>query len=200
MKTGQRETFRYTPLFCEENIWWLARDLIENGIDRETLDVVFFINPSASVLLFHQRTAKPDAPIVWDYHVVLRAKSAGGDVIYDFDTRLPFPASTTHYMAATFGDQTSLPAHFRTWARAIPAARYLAHFYSDRSHMIDQIPASTFPDYPIIQPDDGISRMSLHACRDMGSTEHALKQAVPAGELLSESRNQRNSDKACSTT
>ena len=184
MVTGQREIFRYTPLFCEENIWWLAHDLVEKGAGRETLDVVFFINPSASVLLFHQRTAKPDAPLVWDYHVVLRAKPAGGDVIYDFDTRLPFPASTTHYMAATFGDQTSLPTHFRTWARAIPADHYLAHFYSDRSHMIGQIPTSAFPDYPIIQPDDSVSRTSLHACRDTRSTDHTLKLAVPVGELL----------------
>ncbi len=184
MANGQRETFRYTPLFCEENIWWLAHDLVKNGIDSGTLDVVFFINPSASVLLFHQRTANPDAPIVWDYHVVLRAKAGDDDVIYDFDTHLPFPSSTTHYLSATFGHQTSLPAGFRAWARAIPATEYLAHFYSDRSHMIDEIPASDFPDYPIIQPNDGVSRISLQSCRDAISTERTLGRAIPVGELL----------------
>ena len=53
-----------------------------------------------------------------------------------------------------------------TLVRSIPAASYLAHFYSDRSHMQGRLPRSAFPDYPIIRPDTAVRRIELAAYRD----------------------------------
>ena len=170
MKPYRRDAFRYTALFCEENIWHLAHDLIEQGIDASRLRVLFFSNPWESIVLFNQRHAEPGEPAAWDYHVVLQAELDGEDWIFDLDTRLPFPMPRDAYLAGTFPPQAALPARYRTQVRAIPAASYLAHFYSDRSHMIGHIPANAFPDYPIIQPTPGTAAIPLGDYRDMHKT------------------------------
>ena len=183
METWARDAFRYTPLFCEENIWWLARGLIEQGIDTGALDVMFFINPSDSVLLFEQRGAAPGSPVAWDYHVVLQARLPDQTVIFDFDSRLSFPQPAKSYFAMTFGNQKTLPENLRTWVRTTPAADYLAHFYSDRSHMIGQIPMSAFPDYSIIQPSPGITRIPLSDYRDMKQSAGNATTPQPVAEI-----------------
>ncbi len=162
----KRESCPYTAFFCEENVWRLTRELVDKGTDADTLQVLLFSNPSQSILLFSQRAAPPGRPVVWDYNVVLRARHSGNDVILDPDTRLDFPTPTSSYLRDTFPDQGRLPVRLRTLVRSIPAASYLAHFYSDRSHMQGQLPRSAFPDYPIIQPDAGVAPIDLAAYRD----------------------------------
>jgi hypothetical protein len=167
MKPFHRDEARYTPLFCEENIWWLARSLVAEGIDADRLKVIFFSNPWQSIVLFKQRNAASGDPVCWDYHVVLQAELEGDSWIFDPDSRLPFPSRCSRYISDTFTDQSALPERFRAMARIIPAATYLTHFYSDRSHMIGQIPPEEFPDYPIIVPAADVAPIPLSAYRDM---------------------------------
>ncbi len=195
MSDWRRDTFRYTPLFCEENIWWLAHDLIARGIDETALEVWFFINQGASVLLFQQGRADAHAPVLWDYHVVLRERSEDTDRVFDFDTRLPFPLASDRYLTATFADQATLAAHYRAQVRQVAAAHYLQHFYSDRSHMHGQVPRSAFPDYPIIQPPPGQPRIALAHYRDVHASGHGLRPPRPVEQLTDEAV-QRSQDKA----
>lgn len=163
----RREAFRYTPFFCEENIWWLARNLVDAGYDQREMRVLLFSNPWQSVALLKQRGTVPGAPVVWDYHVVLLARIGGVQRILDFDTQMDFDASCSDYLRNTFPVQSGLPKHYRAWVRSIPASGYLKHFYSDRSHMHGHVPESEFPEYPVIRPTVMESAISLDDYRDM---------------------------------
>lgn len=162
-----RETHRYTPYFCEENVWWLAAEMSDRGVDAADLSVLLFSNRYASIALRQQRAAPPGALMAWDYHVVLSAPGAGGFRIYDLDTRLPFPCLQGHYLAATFPEQRRLPDRWRSLVRRIPGDAYLKRFCSDRSHMLGWLPAAAFPDYPIICPNDRTDAIRLAEYRDM---------------------------------
>ena len=161
MRSLQREHYPYTPLFCEENIWWLARSLLEEGLDATQMQVLFFSNADMQVVLMNQRAAGEGQLIIWDYHVVLRVNLDDSDWIMDFDTRLPFMTPLETYLQGTFPDQDELPEQYRAWVRSIPAKSYLEYFYSDRSHMKGRIPESAFPDWAIIQPDGKQERIAL---------------------------------------
>jgi hypothetical protein len=167
MQAFRREAFRYTAYFCEENIWWAARDLVDAGCDPARMQVLLFTNPAQSVMLLNQRAAPPGAPIAWDYHVVLQAEIEGVVQIVDLDSRLDVPVPLADYMHNTFPRQSTLPQRYRTWVRVIPALSYLQHLYSDRSHMRGLLPASEFPDYPIIRPPEGVQAIGLDAYRDL---------------------------------
>lgn len=149
----------YTPLFCEENIWQLAQQLVDEGADAATLQVIFISNPQRQVVLFNQRNGADLGHVVWDYHVILRQQdSAGdgeGDRIFDLDTLLPFPCNTRDYLEATFGLQQELQQPYRALLRLVPAADYLQNFYSDREHMRGQVEEAQFPLWPVITPQHG---------------------------------------------
>ena len=121
MQSLVRDAFRYTPFFCEENIWWLAHDLGEQGWDVDSLKVLVFSNPWNNIVLFKQRGADHSMPVVWDYHVVLSARFDQADWIFDFDTRLLFPMPRADYLPATFPAQDRLPEQLRSSVRTIPA-------------------------------------------------------------------------------
>lgn len=167
MANFQRESFRYTAFFCEENVWWLVKDLFARGVDQQAARVLLFSNPQRSIVAMNQRAAEPGGPLIWDYHVVLRAGLGEQDWIFDFDSRLPFPTPAPDYLDATFPAQDKLPAMYRTDVRVIPAAAYLARFFSDRSHMLGILPEADFPDYPIIHPGAGVSAISLAEYRNL---------------------------------
>jgi protein N-terminal glutamine amidohydrolase len=141
----------YTPFFCEENIWLLARRLLAEDMPKQRMFVLFLSNPNRSILLLEQRQAPKGRLTFWDYHVVLQVGQDGKDWIYDYDSRLPFPTPLMTYLTRTFPDQYRLPRIFRTMIRRIPAAEYLEQFSSDRSHMAGKIPPDAYPDYPVIQ-------------------------------------------------
>lgn len=188
----EREDFRYTALFCEENIWWLAHDLVARGLPVANLQVLLFSNPAQSILMLNQRAAPSGRPIAWDYHVVLKGLADNGRWVFDFDTRLPFPVGFADYLRQSFPEQSLLPDAYRATVRVIPAAAFLSRFSSDRRHMQGRVPASAFPDYPIIEAADGASPITLAAYRDMqkdvgdGSRIlplEALRAAAVADEL-----------------
>ncbi|MEN8167350.1 MAG: hypothetical protein ABFR65_07735 [Pseudomonadota bacterium] len=163
----RKAAFLYTPLFCEENIWLLTNKLRDSGRSDEPMSVLFFSNPSKSIMLWRQKAAQAGQAIVWDYHVVLQVHRNQDDWIYDFDSRLPFPCCLSTYLSLTFPEQTALPERYRTWIRQIPAREYLKHLYSDRSHMEGKIPTDQFPDYPIIKPDRSCPPIPLSDYWDM---------------------------------
>jgi hypothetical protein len=181
----RREAFRYTAYFCEENIWWLARSLADAGLDVSAMQVMLFTNPRQAILLFNQREAPEGRPVVWDYHVILRAVANQRVSVLDFDTRLDFPSAYDEYLRHTFPPQSSLPEEYRTWVRTIPADSYLRHFHSDRSHMQGRLPQSEFPDYPPIRPEPNVAVVDLREYRDMqaripdGSTVQRLSDLYP---------------------
>ncbi len=142
----------YTPLFCEENIWQLARQFVDEGLGADTLQVIFISNPQRQVVLFNQRSGAELGHVVWDYHVVLRQRDGGGDRIYDLDTSLPFPCNTRDYLEATFGLQQELQPSYRAQLRIIPATDYLNNFYSDRQHMHGLVDEGGYPAWPPITP------------------------------------------------
>ena len=183
MEFPTRDSIRYTPLFCEENIWWLAHMMVDRGQNPDDLTVMFLSNAAQRILLACQRAAG-DGCTIWDYHVVLQARLDGRDWIMDPDTRLDFPAPRARYLAQTFPDQAGLPEHLRTWVRRVPAAGYLAHFRSDRGHMSGRIPASAFPDYPIIAPPDGVRCIDLGDYRDMRKALADGSDVLPVDALI----------------
>ncbi len=155
--------YLYTPLFCEENIWQLARQFVDEGVDVATLQVIFISNPLRQVVLFNQRNGADLGHVVWDYHVVLRRRDAEGDRIYDLDTQLPFPCDTRDYLEATFGLQAELQPDYRALLRLVPAADYLQNVYSDRGHMRGVVAQEQFPPWPPITPlHDGAVRLESY--------------------------------------
>lgn len=167
MQFPQRDRIRYTPLFCEENIWWLARSMLDKGFDPAGLRVLYLSNAWQSILLANQRAAAQGRLVIWDYHVVLQARLDHIEYMFDPDTRLDFPEPLANYLRQTFPAQAELPARMRTWVRSIPAASYLGHFRSDRRHMLGRVPLSAYPDYPIIMPPVGARCIDLSDYRDM---------------------------------
>jgi hypothetical protein len=155
MTSDSRTNHRYTLLFCEENIWHLARDMVDAGAHPSTLQVIFISNSNRQVVLFKQRSAGEGGYVVWDYHVVLRRRDATGDRIYDFDSTLPFPCDTHQYLTTTFGNQIAILKGLRASLRLICATAYLHHFTSDRSHMQGAVPEAAFPPWPAILPRHG---------------------------------------------
>ncbi|MCB1785638.1 MAG: hypothetical protein H6953_06470 [Chromatiaceae bacterium] len=173
-----RDTLRYTPLFCEENIWWLARTLVDRGVDPGTLQVWFLTNHARSIVLLEQRAGKGRA-LAWDYHVVLQASAGDGQWIFDFDSRLGFPVPIAEYLRRGFPRQAALPMRFRTWVRRVPAADYLVHFWSDRRHMRGRLRAHDFPGYPPIKAGRGVEPVSLAEYIDMRDTPPGAQPMQP---------------------
>ena len=112
---------KYQPFYCEENVWHLA-----DSMRGQTAQVVFISNRDRACAMWKQRAGDP---IVWDYHVVLCCEG----MIYDRDSRLPFPVSVEEWIAGTF--PVPLPPMFAPKFRVIDADRFLEVFASDRSHM-----------------------------------------------------------------
>lgn len=126
---------KYTPFFCEENIWHLLPDTEEPV--RHSCYVLFLTNRNSSIALLNQKAAPQDEYIIWDYHVILYNDLE--KCIYDFDTHLGFKNELTFYFRGTFGHQSFIRPDFRTTILKIPAQAYLDGFYSDRSHMVDKM-------------------------------------------------------------
>lgn len=164
---------RYTPFYCEENIYWLLNDLLDDknsANNREEIAhyAVFISNPAKQVMLWRQKASgRPDVDdlVCWDYHVIAvsfrllkseydrHASTARSEcMIYDLDTTLlPFPCPADLYAKEAL---RKLPDCFPSRIfRVITASTFLRHFASDRSHMLRQ-DGKTYrapqPPYPCI--------------------------------------------------
>lgn len=124
----------YQPYYCEENAWWLTRELSQEQPTSKVF-AVFISNAERACLLAHQRAGGEGGLVVWDYHVmVLTLPLQGGALAWDLDTTLGFPVDAVRYVEATF----AAAARRNRWLprfRIVPAQRFLATFSTDRGHM-----------------------------------------------------------------
>lgn len=147
------------PYYCEENAWRLVlRKMQAEPEDR--FFVVIISNPIKSVPMFHQRASLPDTVIYWDYHViVLRARLMERDVlVYDIDSRLPYPVSLSEYLTRSFAYHPLVSSPHAPMFRLIPAHLYITNFASDRLHMYSASKkdwSAPPPSYPCINVSIG---------------------------------------------
>jgi hypothetical protein len=131
---------RYTPYFCEENVWHLARD----RADRPGVSAVFITNRAKQVALWRQRAGDP---VIWDYHVVLFDRADVIDLDSTIENGPTLPLSS--WLDGTF---LPVPALLAPRFRVVPVSELLRTFSSDRSHMreADGTPRQPFPEWPAI--------------------------------------------------
>ena len=161
-----KSSFTYTSLFCEENIWKLIQFLKSDKNNIEPLDVLFVSNKSKSVVLFEQKSAIANQPVIWDYHVILTARINNNVYVLDFDSHCEFPLLINEYFYRTFPAASNVSEKYLSLIKPIKSDDFLKHFFSDRSHMMGIIPESEFPQYSIIQPEQGLERLTLQECID----------------------------------
>ena len=112
-----------------------------------------------------------DGLVLWDYHVILLVKDGHKSLVYDLDTKLPFPASFEKYCEATFGEESAITEKFRRKFRVIPGGEFLAGLSSDRRHMRRQESQEWTqppPSWPCIRGSE--------------ETEHNLDTLISMGE------------------
>lgn len=145
----QKQCYAYQPLFCEENIYHLARDLTDDCKEVEA-KVLFFISTEKTVAMFEQTSFGDSGIGCWDYHVVLFAPVE--KTIVDFDSRLGFCTNVLEYFGKSFPPQNELEESLRVIIREIDAPVFLDSFWSDRSHMKNSTgqPLAAFPPWPAI--------------------------------------------------
>ncbi|MCP4701212.1 MAG: hypothetical protein GY862_30810 [Gammaproteobacteria bacterium] len=158
-----KSNYSYTACFCEENSWLLGAALVAEGIPSSALSVLMLSNAARKIPLFCQNSGNNDTPVLWDYHVILCYEKKSSSLIFDFDTRLCFPADAVSYCRQTFPNPRNLLPEFRIFVRTIPLDSYLRHFHSDRSHMLaaDGSELSAFPPYPPIVKKQAAERIEL---------------------------------------
>lgn len=174
-------TSRYQPFYCEENVWWQVHEA------EGRRWALFITNAQRRVLLWQQRLAKPDEPVLWDYHVVMLREADGTYWVHDQDTRLPDVCPAHAYLEATFPyDAEALPDELRSLApsfRLVPAEALAATFATDRSHMLNE--DGTYihppPSWPPLVADDLESPSTLDRYLDL--TDDIAGQVMTLSEL-----------------
>ena len=141
--------YRYTPCYCEENIWHLAREDCFRG--RETIAAIISGKGPYRKLWYQRNAENPESPVYWDYHVILLSNNNGW-YVWDLDTTLGLKVPAETYFRKTFL-QSSLDAEQTdVILRLMPAEDYIQNFSSDRSHM--RLPSGAWaappPKWPII--------------------------------------------------
>lgn len=179
--SSHRHGFLYTSHFCEENIYCLLRELssiistrpiTSDGTTSQTdsndqlgyhLFAVFISSQSKATPIWCQQQGDP---VFWDYHVVacVMEEVSGKAVVLDFDTSLPFVTPLQDYIARSF---PSIPmrSEYEQWVRLVPAEKFLLHFASNRSHMLDS--GLSFPVWPCLRGEKAASAMNLMEYVDM---------------------------------
>ncbi|CAG8479621.1 3127_t:CDS:2 [Paraglomus occultum] len=166
---------KYTPNYCEENVYHLCHKFLAlSGSQLEEDDangeitspasevyVVFITNEWSSIPLLRQRAGaglNAEGFVCWDYHVILLYTEAENGQkkrswVYDLDTVLPFPCEFETYRRSALArfPQRELQRKYRL----IPAKTYLEVFASDRSHMLQEDGSwkAPPPAYPPISTD-----------------------------------------------
>jgi protein N-terminal glutamine amidohydrolase len=163
---------KYTPFYCEENIWQLAQA-------RANGSAIFISNSRKQVACFSQKRAKhPGEPMVWDYHVIWLEEGATGATIWDFDSTLALGTSAQRYLTETFRPVRDA---FAPMFRVVAKDDFIREFASDRSHMkrADGSYAEAPPVWPCIGEDSKRSNLASFV-----SMEGILALNAP-GEVLS---------------
>ncbi|GMI63050.1 hypothetical protein ScalyP_jg9484 [Parmales sp. scaly parma] len=171
MSSGKRI---YTSCFCEENVYKILEPAVENDAEEYA---VFVSNNLKECPLAAQRSGSaPVHLVVWDYHVFHLYRRNNSFFITDYDSTL-FPSSlnqnnyqlpVAQYISKTFRFQH--PQH-PTQFRVVPKAKFLAHFSSDRSHMLVSGSSTEYqmpiPPYaPLGASGSSSNLMSSYVCMD----------------------------------
>ena len=156
----QMENLKYTPNYCEENVWQLCQ---HPQLQDVTKRVLFISSLSRNSPLQLQKSAQGETPVWWDYHVILLASKDSRHSIYDFDSILPFPSEARHYLNSTFQEVPTMKPQDRPLFKVIEGQDYVANFDSDRSHMRDENDNWIFepPTWPLIQAKGSMSLESI---------------------------------------
>ena len=125
--------FRYTPFYCEENIWHLAQEKCFRG--REAFVVIISGEGDYRRLWFQSLAESRESPVFWDYHVLLLVFDNGWHV-WDLDTTLGLPVTAETYLQRTFLNSGIDLKNCDVMLRLIASESYVRSFSSDRSHMI----------------------------------------------------------------
>jgi hypothetical protein len=128
---------RYQPYYCEENVWHLAREAPDRGI--EDAHVVFISNNNRSVAIWSQRASQdPSRATLWDYHVVLLGRRDDAWRIFDLDCTAGFELDVADWIEASFPFAGVVPPDVAPMFRVVDAPTFLEEFRTDRSHMRDE--------------------------------------------------------------
>eukprot|EP00761_Pharyngomonas_kirbyi_P013606 gb/GECH01013635.1/.p1 GENE.gb/GECH01013635.1/~~gb/GECH01013635.1/.p1 ORF type:complete len:194 (+),score=37.95 gb/GECH01013635.1/:1-582(+) len=164
----------YTQCYCEENIWKLCQSASQKNnlrpIQLHHLYAVFISSPDERVPMWYQQ----DGLIVWDYHVIAVYNDGKESLVYDLDTKLPFPCPFMKYVKNSFPKVIHNTDYVRF--RVVKASDFLNYFSSDRSHMIthDGNWLAPPPSYDIIQGEKTPSKMNLHQFKDVTNEEFEI--------------------------
>jgi len=123
---------KYTPFYCEENIWHLGQD--ERFRERQPIVAMISGHGRYRKLWFQRQSNDPGIPVLWDYHVVLLSFD-GGWWVWDPDSTLGFPVPAATYFGKTFLHSGVDAERVDVVLRLIDAQEYVRDFSSDRSHM-----------------------------------------------------------------
>ena len=124
--------FRYTPFYCEENIWHLAQAECFRGLDAFV--VIISGEGDYRRLWFQSLAVDQESPVFWDYHVLLLVFNSGWQV-WDLDTTLGLPVTAETYFQKTFLNSSIDLDNCDVILRLIASGSYVQSFSSDRSHM-----------------------------------------------------------------
>ncbi|XP_062181357.1 protein N-terminal glutamine amidohydrolase-like [Phragmites australis] len=197
-------SFTHTPFYCEENVYFLCKELIRIGVADPAgtdLYIVFISNEEMKVPLWHQKAShSDDVFVLWDYHVICievkRNKGEVLDLVWDLDSNLPFPSPFLQYVSGAIRPLSFGDSIYRRLFRVIQAPMFLRSFASDRSRMKDlkgnwiQLP----PEYEPIVAEDGTTNnlneyitMSMDDVADLESMVndvHFNKHVVVVNEMI----------------
>ncbi|CAD8122783.1 unnamed protein product [Paramecium sonneborni] len=132
---------QYTAYYCEENIYNLIKDMIEEKCDHLIqYYAVLITNPFQQTYI---KCQKSSPLVIWDYHVIMVAKhtiQTNGKIsqnsyVYDFDSTLPMKCDFNTYFKQALGFQKP-QATLKSLFRVVEGQKYLDYFASDRHHMI----------------------------------------------------------------
>ncbi|OWF40932.1 protein N-terminal glutamine amidohydrolase-like isoform X1 [Mizuhopecten yessoensis] len=160
----------YTSCYCEENVWKLCEHVKGNNPDRLAYCYCMFIsNENKQIPLWYQKSSfAPDGVVVWDYHVIFVYNEGDVSLVYDLDTKLPFPCDFTEYAAKGIRPNKTVKKQYHRKFRVIPGLKFLSTFASDRSHMLDANKQwlSDPPLYPCIQTSDSTNNIQDYISMD----------------------------------
>lgn len=162
----------YCSCYCEENIYLLARQALQDfPAYGEKCFVVFVTSVAKRTPVWCQRSSsRRDGQVCWDYHVFLLFHG-NIKLIFDFDTTLDFPCNTSSYIQQAFRPSVScvqLKPECRQMFRVVSARTFVDVFASDRSHMLESTTAP--PTWSMIRGSAADSDMNLLKFLDVSLT------------------------------
>lgn len=162
----------YTSCYCEENVWKLCEH-VQRTSPPELVHCycVFISNENKQIPLWYQKSSwRPDGIVTWDYHVIFLYKHDDVSLVFDLDSKLPFPCQFTEYAAKGIRPNVTLRKQFHRKFRVIPASLFLSTFACDRSHMLDANKdwMSEPPPYPCISTQDSTNNIHDFISMDTG--------------------------------